>query len=99
MLREFNLRSLGIDCYTLCVEKKQLISGQAINYHILAGTNELDSEQGQTIKVKCSIIHEQYDGDSFFNDIAVLELEKPVNMALCGKNCQIIETISPSIES
>lgn len=75
------------------------IDGKAINYHILAGTNELDSEQGQTIKVNCSIIHEQYDGDSFFNDIAVLELEKPVNMALCGKNCQIIETISPSIES
>ena len=75
------------------------IDGKAINYHILAGTNELDWEQGQTIKVKRSIIHEQYDGDSFLHDIAVLELEKPVNMALCGKNCQIIETISPDIES
>ena len=61
------------------------IDGKAINYHILAGTNELDSEQGQTIKVKRSIIHEQYNGDSFFHDIAVLELKKPVNMAVCGK--------------
>ena len=81
-----------------CVQDEE-IDGKAINYHILAGTNELDWEQGQTIKVNRSIIHEQYDGDSFFNDIALLELEKPVNMALCGKNCQIIETISPDIES
>lgn len=54
------------------------IDGKAINYHILAGTNELDSEQGQTIKVNCSIIHEQYNGDSFFHDIAVLEIVEDV---------------------
>ena len=28
-----------------------------------------------------------------------MELEKPVDMALCGYNCQITETISPDIES
>ncbi|SDB84995.1 urokinase plasminogen activator [Acinetobacter marinus] len=81
-----------------CVEEQEL-DGQKIDYYIVAGTNALDSTQGQTIKVKRSFMHEQYNSTAFFNDIAVLELEQPIDMQKCGANCQIIEPISPSIET
>lgn len=81
-----------------CVEEQES-EGQKIDYYIVAGTNELDALQGQTIKVKRSYMHEQYNTTTYFNDIAVLELEHPVDMVKCGENCQIIEPISPTIET
>ncbi len=69
------------------------------DYQILMGTKYLNPSEGHIIKVKRSFIHEQSNDTTFFNEIAVLELETPIDMLKCGKNCQIIEPISPTIET
>lgn len=69
------------------------------DYYVLVGTNNLqDSQQGQIIKVKQAYIHEQYNNRIYNNDLALLELERAVDFIKCGKNCQTIDIINPTLE-
>lgn len=67
------------------------------DYYILVGTNNLkENQQGQIIKVKQEYTHEKYNNRNYDNDIALLELEKPVDFIKCGTNCQTIDLINSS---
>lgn len=67
--------------------------------YVLVGTHHLqDTQHGQIIKAKQDYIHEQYNDQTYDNDIALIELVEPVNFSQCGKSCQTIDAIYPEIE-
>ncbi|MEG2129826.1 MAG: serine protease, partial [Acinetobacter sp.] len=79
-----------------CIEQ---LEKQNSDYYILIGAQNLQSIQlGQIIKVKKGHIHEKYNNRIYDNDLALLELESAVDFIKCGKNCQTIDIINPTLE-
>ncbi len=79
-----------------CIEP---LEKQNSDYYILIGAQNLQSIQlGQIIKVKKGHIHEKYNNRIYDNDLALLELESAVDFIRCGKNCQTIDIINPTLE-
>lgn len=79
-----------------CIEP---LEKQNSDYYILIGAQNLQSIQlGQIIKVKKGHIHEKYNNRIYDNDLALLELESAVDFIKCGKNCQTIDIINPTLE-
>ena len=44
------------------------------------------------------IIHPDYDDDSLDNDIALIELETPLDLNACGENCAVIAPLTAPLE-
>ncbi|WP_256731040.1 serine protease [Acinetobacter sp. SwsAc4] len=79
-----------------CIEP---LEKQNSDYYILIGAQNLQSIQlGQIIKVKKGHMHEKYNNRIYDNDLALLELESAVDFIKCGKNCQTIDIINPTLE-
>ncbi len=67
---------------------------------VIAGITRLDDTAlGETAKVKRWIIHPSYDEKRLNNDIALLELEVPLDMASCGRRCEAIGLVTPENEA
>lgn len=43
-------------------------------------------------------LHPQYRTSGFDHDIALIELATPMNLEICGDNCQVIELVTPANE-
>lgn len=70
--------------------------GKDDNYYIAAGiVNLSQANQGQTSRVKTRRMHKLYNPLNLNNDIALLELETPIDMAACGSRCQFIDIVRP----
>ena len=80
-----------------CVE--ELRTQHYDDIYIMAGTNDLqNTEQGQILKVKQYYIHEHYNHRTYDNDIALLQLEQPIDLQQCGERCQTLDWINPTLE-
>lgn len=68
-------------------------SSQSI--YIAAGfTNLNDLRLAETSKVKRRVLHKLYNPLNMHNDIALLELETPIDLTRCGSRCSVVEPVT-----
>lgn len=68
--------------------------------YVAAGIIDLDAAlAGEVAKVEQWFIHPAFDGNTYNNDIALLKLETPLNLARCGANCLAIGTVTADMEA
>jgi len=67
----------------------------AADIAIIAGTHEL-KDSSERVAVSRVLVHEDYDDESYDNDIALLELEKPLSL---GERIRILPLLGTADES
>ena len=75
-----------------CLNIKTLNNSLVAAHYVVVGTADLDvSSTAQVYRVSNQIVHPDYDATrNLDNDIALLELSEPVDLASCGSYCRAI---------
>jgi MYXO-CTERM domain-containing protein len=75
-----------------CMDLKALNGSLIAAHYVVVGTADLDaSNTAQVYRVSNRIVHPDYDDSrNLDNDIALLELSEPVDLASCGSYCRVI---------
>lgn len=75
-----------------CMDLKALDGSLIAAHYVVVGTADLDvSNTAQVYRVSNRIVHPDYDDErNLDNDIALLELSEPVDLASCGSYCRVI---------
>lgn len=64
-------------------------------YIAVGFTNLTNISQAETSRVKKRVVHKIYNSSTLNNDIALLELETPVDLARCGSRCEVVDVVTP----